>query len=65
MFISFKNYTSNLLPLIIFLYNIFDKFKSTKFSLFYSQYYNIYTNYFNKFVIYIILNFTTDFELFF
>ena len=56
MFISFKNYTLNNLPMFIFLNKIFFKFKSRNFTLFYSHYYNIYSNYFNKFIIYAELN---------
>ena len=57
MFISFKNYTSNNLPLSILLNKIFFKFKSRNFTLFYSHDYNIYNNYFNKSTIYAELNF--------
>ena len=56
MFISFKNYTLNNLPLPILLNKIFFKFKSRNFTLFYSHYYNIYSNYFNKYIIYSELN---------
>ena len=62
MFISFKNYTSNNLPLLILLNKIFFKFKSRNFTLFYSHYYNIYSNYFNESTIYDELNFNDGFE---
>ena len=65
MFISFKNYTSNNLPLSILLNKIFFKFKSRNFTLFYSQYYNTYSNYFNKSIIYSELNINVLFDLFF
>ena len=65
MFISFKNYTLNNLPLLIVLNKIFFKFKSRNFILFYSQYYNTYSNYFNKFIIYAELNINALFDLFF
>ena len=65
MFISFKNYTSNNLPLLIFSNKIFFKFKSRNFILFYSQYYNTYINYFNKSIIYYELNINALFDLFF
>ena len=64
MFISFKNYTSNNLPLLIFSNKIFFKFKSRNVTLFYSQYYNTYSNYFNKSIIYSELNYNDFFEQF-
>ena len=62
MFISFKNYTLNNLPLLIFSNRIFFKFKSRNFTLFYSYDYNIYNNYFNKSTIYAELNFNAGFK---
>ena len=62
MFISFKNYTSNNLPFLIFSNRIFFKFKSRNFTLFYSHHYNIYSNYFNKSTIYAELNFNYSFK---
>jgi len=62
MFISFKNYTLNTLPLLILLNKIFFKFKSRNFTLFYSHDYNIYINYFNKFTIYNSVNVNDLFE---